>query len=115
MVTAIPDCVVAGYEHAMGAADISDPDDRHVLAAAIHARVQVIVTDDRHFDRDSLDPHDIQAQNPDDFLTDLYDLNERTMRQIVAEEAAQRRTTVESVVEALETRGLIRFSQHIRR
>ncbi|MEA2009699.1 MAG: hypothetical protein U9N78_03240 [Actinomycetota bacterium] len=95
---------------------IYDVGDRHVVAAGIHTRAQLIVTNDEGFTPAALDVHGLEAQRPDDFLTDLFDLNEPVMRQIVAEEALQREIPVEELVDLLEARsGLIRFSQHLRR
>lgn len=34
---AVRDCLVTGYEGLIDTVDLPDPDDRHVLAAAIHA------------------------------------------------------------------------------
>jgi predicted nucleic acid-binding protein len=45
MNAAVRDCLVTGYEPLIGAVELPDPDDRHVLAAAIRARAQVIVTE----------------------------------------------------------------------
>ena len=44
---AVPDCLVEGYELLIGGLDLPDPDDNHVLAAAIrcdasHATMSVI-------------------------------------------------------------------------
>ena len=44
MICAVRDCIVVGYEPLIDALELPDPDDRHVLAAAIRARAQVIVT-----------------------------------------------------------------------
>jgi len=115
IIEAVPDCIVSGYEHLVPTVEISDPDDRHVLAAAIHARAQVIVTDDQDFSHASLMPHGLVAQSPDDFLTDLFDLNPKMAKQIVAEEAAVRDTTVARLIGLLEERGLIRLAQHLKR
>lgn len=46
MVCAVRDCLVTGYEPLVAGLELPDPDDRHVLAAAIRARAQVIVTND---------------------------------------------------------------------
>ena len=41
---AVRDCLVSGYEDLTATLSLPDPDDRHVLAAAIRARADVIVT-----------------------------------------------------------------------
>jgi predicted nucleic acid-binding protein len=46
---ALPDACVTGYRRLIGALDLPDPGDRHVVAVAIRARAQVIVTfNERH-------------------------------------------------------------------
>ena len=44
MCEAVRDCLVTGYERLIDGLELPDPDDRHVLAAAIRANAQVIVT-----------------------------------------------------------------------
>src|SRR5262245_7754897 len=44
MCEAVPDCLVTGFEHLEEGLDLPDPDDRHVLAAAIRGNAQAIVT-----------------------------------------------------------------------
>lgn len=44
MNAAVLDCLVAGYEPLIPSIILPDPDDRHVVAAAIRAGAQVIVT-----------------------------------------------------------------------
>jgi predicted nucleic acid-binding protein len=41
---AVPDSLVSGYEGLIGGLSLPDPDDRHVLAAAIHGGAEIIVT-----------------------------------------------------------------------
>ena len=41
---ALPDACVSGYQRLIPAIELPDPDDRHVVAAAIRAKAQVIVT-----------------------------------------------------------------------
>lgn len=53
-----------------------DPDDRHVLAAAIRCRADVIVTYNlKDFPEGVLLKQDIQAQHPDEFISHLIDLS----------------------------------------
>ncbi|MEX2323901.1 MAG: PIN domain-containing protein [Acidimicrobiia bacterium] len=112
---AIPDCLVTGYNYAIESVTIADPDDGHVVAAAIHSNSQLIITDDVAFTSDALEPHGLEAQSPDDFLTDLFDLNPATVRQIVNDEASERNCDTEELIDLLEQRGLIRLAQHLRR
>lgn len=51
------------------------PGDRHVMAAAVAAKADIIVTSNlKHFQAQDLDPWQIQAQSPDEFLTELFNL-----------------------------------------
>ena len=69
------DALVTGYESLIESLVLPDPDDRHVLAAAIVTGADVIVTRNlRHFPAAALDPYDIEAQHPDEFIRHLLDL-----------------------------------------
>jgi hypothetical protein len=71
---AVRDCLVTDYEDLVGALALPDPDDRHVLAAAIRAGAAIIVTYNLvDFPAGTLDRFDIEAQHPDDFLVSLLD------------------------------------------
>jgi predicted nucleic acid-binding protein len=66
---AVPDCLVTGFEQLAKGLDLPDPGDNHVLAAAIKAGAQVIVTYNlKDFPLEKLAPFDIEAQHPDDFV-----------------------------------------------
>lgn len=41
---AVPDCLVTGHEKLIDKLTLPDPDDRHVLAAAIRAKANTILT-----------------------------------------------------------------------
>lgn len=86
---AIRDVTVTNYEQLIDQLDLPDVDDRHVLAAAIHAEAQVIVTHNlRDFPSDRLAPWCVSAQHPDDFLAGLYQDHPDTLGRIVAVIAA---------------------------
>ena len=69
------DCLVTGYEPLIPALDLPDPDDRHVLAAAIVGRCDVIVTCNlRDFPEDAVAPYGIEVLHPDNFLSNHLDL-----------------------------------------
>lgn len=71
----VRDCLVTGYEPLIPSLELPDPDDRHVLAAAIVGRADVIVTYNlKHFPNSALRPFGIEAQHPDDFVLHQIDL-----------------------------------------
>lgn len=72
MCEAVPDCLVTGYETLIDGLSLPDPDDRHVLAAAIRCSAQVIVTSNLDdFPAEALEPFNIEAQGPDQFVLDV--------------------------------------------
>jgi predicted nucleic acid-binding protein len=71
-----PECLVA-YPPELLQAFTNDPKDRHVLAAAVRSKSEVIVTLNlRHFRAADLAPWGVEAQHPQEFLLSLYDLNQ---------------------------------------
>lgn len=57
METALPDAEADGFEHLITGLSLPDPDDRHMLAAAIHAGAELIVTQNlKHFPAGALTP-----------------------------------------------------------
>jgi len=69
------DSLVVGYEPLIESLHLPDPDDRHVLAAAIIARADVIVTCNlKDFPEQALAPYHIEAQHPDEFVRHMLDL-----------------------------------------
>ena len=65
------------------------PKDRHVLAAAVRANVEVIVTFNlRDFPRSSVDPYDVKVLHPDEFLLDQLDLYPTPVRTALRRQVA---------------------------
>lgn len=74
---AIPDALVAGYEPLVAGLALPDPDDRHVLAAAIRCHASVIVTfNEKDFPANILESFGLEAQHPDVFVENLFDLDQ---------------------------------------
>jgi len=110
MDAALPDACVRGYQRLIDALELPDPDDRHVLAAAIRAKAQVIVTfNERDFPDTVLGGYDLSAQHPDVFVRHLIDLNPALVRARVEEMLASWKsppTTAETFIGFLERCGL---------
>jgi predicted nucleic acid-binding protein len=84
MNAAVRDCLVIGYETRIDSLTLPDPDDRHVLAAAIEAQAQVIVTYNlRDFPASALQPHGLEAQHPDEFILRVITINPLVVRETV--------------------------------
>ena len=65
------DCLVTGYESLIPSLELPDPNDRHVLAAAIVGRCDVIVTCNvRDFPEHVMVTFGIDLKHPDEFLND---------------------------------------------
>ncbi|MEZ4688521.1 MAG: PIN domain-containing protein [Bacteroidia bacterium] len=73
---AFPDAKVTGYEPFISHLELPDSKDCHVLAAAIKSNANLIVTNNlKDFPQEYLTTYGLEAKQPDDFLTDLIDLN----------------------------------------
>lgn len=59
--------------------NLPDRNDNHVLAASIKARAALIVTDNlKHFPKELLSQHEVEAISPDHFFADTFELDEHT-------------------------------------
>ncbi len=84
MTGAFPEALVEGHEHLIDAMPNHEKD-RHVAAAAVKAGAQVIVTINLK-DFAAL-PDGIEAQSPDEFLCNLFDLDTDGMLDVVRQQA----------------------------
>jgi predicted nucleic acid-binding protein len=104
------DALVTGYEDLIEGLQLPDPDDRHVLAAAIRGHADVIVTVNvRDFPADILTPFEIEAQHPDEFILHLLGLAPGVVVQAARrhrESLKNPAKTVEEYLLTLETQGL---------
>lgn len=118
MNTTVRDCLVTDYESLIPTLTLPDKDDRHVLAAAIKGRVDVIVTFNlKDFPDAVLKPYEIQAKHPDDFVTDLIDYNNTAIYTAVKRQRENLRNppkTAEQLIETLEKCSLTQTAIHLR-
>jgi predicted nucleic acid-binding protein len=100
----VRDCLVTEYADLIPSLTLPDPNDRHVLAAAIKAHANVIVTfnlDD--FPEIELNKHGIEAQHPDEFLVYQFDLNSAAVCRAVQKQRAALRKPPVAVNDLLDT------------
>jgi predicted nucleic acid-binding protein len=71
---AVRGCLVTGYAALVPALSLPDPDDRHVLAAAIQGEAGVIVTFNlSDFPAEALAPYGVDVRHPDELCSELLD------------------------------------------
>lgn len=89
MNASVRDSLVEGFEHLICAIELPDLDDRHVVAAAIHSGAETIVTFNlKDFPAKALSRYNLEAQHPDDFIVDLFDLHPASVLQALSEQRA---------------------------
>lgn len=97
MKLAFPEAMVTGYGALVGRME-NHPKDRHVLAAAVHAGADAILTSNsRDFPEAALAPHGIERLTPDSFLMREFEL----VPELVAEKVRAQAEGVGRPVETL--------------
>ncbi len=115
----IRDVRVTGYEPLIDDLSLPDPDDRHVLAAAVKAGAQVIVTFNlKDFPVPALEPFGIEAKHPDDFVSETIDLAPGPVASAVSEQARSLKnppTSLAILLNTLAERGLVQSVAKLRK
>lgn len=115
---AVRDCLVTGYEGLIESLTLPDPDDRHVVAAAIHANAELIITFNlKDFPADELASHSIEAMHPDEFLSSLFDADPGPVCGVVKRQRESLRNppkTAQELLETLENEGLPQTTARLR-
>lgn len=115
MEAAFADLMIEGHEPLIAGLTLPDPDDRHVLAAAIHEGVPIIITFNlRDFPAKALAPHGVvaihpDAIHPDAFVSACVDTAPETVVGVVEQQARGLRnppTTVNQMLDRIEAQGL---------
>jgi hypothetical protein len=108
---AVRDCLVIGYEPLIEILDLPDPDDRHVLAAAIKVNAEVIVTRNlRDFPKATLATWGIKAKSPDGFVRDQIGIEPQAVWacvQQIVDSRTERPVTIDDVLDELARDGLV--------
>jgi predicted nucleic acid-binding protein len=100
----VRDALVKDYEGLIDNLDLPDKDDRHVLAAAIKGRADLIVTFNlKDFPSEKLQKWEIEAQHPDDFLVHQFHLSQPIFLQAVKTVRSRLKNPPKSVEDYLDT------------
>jgi predicted nucleic acid-binding protein len=118
MCRAVEDCLVEDYAHLISVLDLPGPHDRHVLAAAIVGKAQVIVTYNvRDSPGSALAPYGIEVRRPDRFLLETRELDPRRFLAAVARLHARLRNppkTLAELVDDFDRIGLVSTASRLR-
>jgi hypothetical protein len=110
MNVAIPDCLVTGHEKLIDSLSLPDPDDRHVLAAAIKGGAKFIVTNNlKDFPAKVLVSHGIAAIAPDEFVMRMVEARPLAVIEAARTQRARLRKppmNVTDFLRSLEKQGL---------
>lgn len=110
MIAAVADCLVTGHEALAEPLILPDPNDRHVLAAAIRCGAEAIVTFNLgDFPAAALSRFRVEAKHPDDLLVELIDAAPAAVAAVIARQAADLRSppcTVQELLLGLRASGL---------
>lgn len=119
MNASIRDVLVDGYEPLIEGVTLPDQDDRHIVAAAIRAHAQMIVTSNlRDFPTGELGKWNLEAKHPDDFLVDQFHLDAIALHVIlqqIADSANNPPLTFADVLDGLERTGITQATALLRR
>lgn len=115
---AVLDAVVSNYGDLIDGLTLPDPDDRHVLAAAIKAKCDAIITFNlRDFPDDLVSKYDIEVLHPDEFLFQQFGLEQAAV--LIAAQRCRLRLkkaprTGDEYLDTLEAQALPTFVAELR-
>jgi PIN domain len=119
MSTAFADANVVGWEAVAAGLDLPDPDDRHVLAAAIAGAGQSLVTFNlKDFPAEPLAAAGVEARHPDEFLLDQLDLFPSLALEVLIDQANDMHrppSDLAGLLNRLERSGVPDFAEAVRR
>ena len=110
MTTALPDACVSGYEGRIDEFGLPDPDDRHVLAAAVVAGASLLVTDNLDDFPTERIPEGLRVVSTDEFVLELASDDLDIIVDVVETQAAglvNPPMTASELLDGLEAVGLV--------
>lgn len=109
---AVPDAIVADYEDLTDRLDLPDPNDRHVLAAAIAAGASLVTFNVADFPRAAVPPG-LSVLAPDDFVLSLIQADLDAVATVVDQQAAALRNPPMTTAELLEGLAVVGLAKSV--
>jgi predicted nucleic acid-binding protein len=110
------DCLIEGFEKHIERIVLPDANDRHVVAAAIEAEADAVVTWNlSDFPESVLQSHGIAVWTPDQLLTRLLDADTNEVVRVITEHRASLKHPPRTVAEYLATFEQQRMTQTVQR
>jgi predicted nucleic acid-binding protein len=114
---AIPDALIDGYGSLIDALKLPDPNDSHVLAAAIVGRADVIVTfNEADFPKEILEPYRIHTRHPDAFFLEAEGVDPGVLTEAAARDLAHYKRpplTIAQYVDDLRRAGVPHLADYL--
>lgn len=114
---AFDDALIEGWEPLVAGIELPDPNDAHVVAAALLGKADLIVTENvKDFPDSVLAPLGLEAIRTDAFLLDQFDLSPSGACRIVTEQAAAMRqppVEITQLLDRLSRSGAPGFAQRV--
>ena len=105
---AFPGATVTQYESLISSIHLPDPDDNHVLAAALRGHADIIVTANlKDFPQEYLSQYDIEVQHPDQFVANLIELDPGAVISAFQAQVTSLRKPPKTVLQVLEALGKV--------
>lgn len=119
MIEAVEGSLIEDYEDLIPSLTLPDADDRHILAAAIKAGADLILTANlKDFPLQTLTVWNLTAKHPDDFTTEMLDTDPEIVIAVVKEMRARRKRppiSAEDFLAQLKRQGLNNFADKLKR
>jgi hypothetical protein len=117
MDASVPDALVVGYDDLIPALTLPDPDDRHVLAAAIRCGASAIVTfNAKDFPDAELSKYGLHTKHPDHFIRDIDGLSPGVVAKAAKADRLHYRhpsLSTDEYIEGIKTAGLAMVACHL--
>ncbi|HUR18828.1 MAG TPA: hypothetical protein VMZ51_07830 [Acidimicrobiales bacterium] len=109
MSIAVPDAIIENYDHLIDQLHLPDPDDRHVLAAAVATSADTVVTANLSDFPPAALPNGFTARSPDDFVMQLIHADADGVATVIDQQSAALHNpamTIPEPLDGLEFAGL---------